>query len=149
MTDLPIDNFTIKLEYTKIYPYVYQHFISTTTYESSSYVLGHWMNNNADQIYASLDYRFLRGLEASAWIRYIRQGEEVNIEDQFVQPQPAFLSGLRSNYTYLGWDLHYEMMHELVAKVRYEFIKSSKQVEDLSFIDENINDFQFSIYYGL
>ncbi len=149
ITDLPIENLTMKLEYTKIYPYVYQHFISTTTYESSSYVMGHWMNNNADQIYASLNYRFLRGLESSTWIRYIRQGEKTKIEDIFVQPQPPFLSGLRTNYSYFGCDLHYEILHELIVKARYELIKSSKQNEDLDFININNNDFQFSLYYGL
>ena len=51
VTDLPLNNLTAKLEYSKIYPYAYDHFISTTTYESASYVLGHWMGNNADQVY--------------------------------------------------------------------------------------------------
>ncbi|MCW8803053.1 MAG: hypothetical protein OQK57_01550, partial [Ignavibacteriaceae bacterium] len=72
VTDLPFDNLTLKLEYSKIYPYVYQHYINTTTYESDSYVLGHWMNNNADQVFGSLKYRFIRGLEALVWARYIR-----------------------------------------------------------------------------
>jgi len=37
--------------------------------------MGHWMNNNADQVFASAKYRFIRGLEALVWARYIRQGE--------------------------------------------------------------------------
>ncbi len=64
VTDLPIDNLTLKLEYSKIYPYVYRHYISTTNYTSSSYLMGHWMGDNADQLYASASYRFMRGLEA-------------------------------------------------------------------------------------
>ncbi len=149
ITDLPIENLTLKLEYTKIYPYVYQHFISTTTYESSGYVLGHWMNNNADQFYSSIKFRFIRGLEANAWVRYIRQGEKADINSQFVQPQPPFLSGLRSDFTYIGFDFRYELLHELTAKVRYEFYKSSRQLKDFSLVNKNINDFQFSVYYGL
>jgi hypothetical protein len=149
LTDLPIENLTLKLEYSKIYPYVYQHYISTTTYENASYVLGHWMNNNADQVFASLQYRFIRGLEALVWTRYIRQGEPADPTKQFDQPQPQFLSGLRSNYTYLGAQVRYEILHELFFRARYQYMKTSKQQEDLSFVDKNDQEFYFAVYYGL
>lgn len=149
VTDLPLNNLTLKLEYSKIYPYVYQHFINTTTYESASYVLGHWMNNNADQVYASLKYRFIRGLEAEIWTRYIRQGERANENQQFDQPQPPFLFGLRTNYTYLGAQAKFEIIHNLFARARYQYIKTSKQQEDLSFVDDSNQEFYFAVYYGL
>ena len=149
ITDLPIENLTLKLEYTKIYPYVYQHYVSTTTYESASYVLGHWMNNNADQVFGSLKYRFARGLEALIWGRYIRQGERADQAKIFDQPQPPFLFGLRTNYTYLGAQVKYEFMHDLFARLRYRYTITSKQQEDLSFIDNNDQEFYIAIYYGL
>jgi len=149
ITDLPIDNLTLKLEYTKIYPYVYQHYISTTTYESASYVLGHWMNNNADQVFASLKYRIIRGLEALVWTRYIRQGERADPTKQFDQPQPPFLSGLRTNYTYLGARVKYELLHDLFGKVEYQYLKTSKQQADLNFIGDDDQEFHFAVYYGL
>ena len=149
ITDLPFHNLTLKLEYSKIYPYVYQHYVPTTTYRSASYVLGHWMGNNSDQVYVSLKYRFLRGLEANAWLRYIRQGEAGTIDGQYFQPQPPFLFGLRTNYTYLGAQLKYEILHELFVRARFQFMKTSKQLEDLSFDDTNLNEFHFAVYYGL
>jgi hypothetical protein len=149
LTDLPVNNLTLKLEYSKIYPYVYQHFISTTTYESASYVMGHWMNNNADQLFASVKYRFIRGLEALAWARYIRQGERPDPTGQFEQPQPPFLTGLRTNYTYLGTQIKFEILHNLFARANYQYMKTSMQQEDLSFIDETNHEFYFAVYYGL
>jgi len=149
VTDLPLDNLTLKLEYSKIYPYVYQHYINTTTYESASYVIGHWMDNNADQVFASAKYRFIRGLEALLWARYIRQGERPDPTGQFEQPQPPFLSGLRTNYTYLGAQVKYEIMHELFVRARFQYMNTSVQQEDLSFIDDDENEFYFSVYYGL
>ena len=149
VTDLPIDNLTLKLEYTKIYPYVYQHYISTTTYESASYVLGHWMNNNADQVFASMKYRFIRGFEALVWTRYIRQGEQADPTKQFDQPQPPFLTGLRTNYTYFGARVKYELLHNLFGQAEYQYIKTSKQQADLSFIDDDTQEFHFAVYYGL
>jgi hypothetical protein len=149
VTDLPINNLTAKLEYSKIYPYAYNHFIQTTTYESASYVLGHWMGNNADQVYASLKYRFLRGLEAKVWARYIRQGEKGDPDGQYEQPQPPFLFGLRTNHTYFGASVKFEFIHELFVRARYQLTKTSTQQGNLSFIDENINEFHFAVYYGL
>ncbi len=149
VTDLPINNLTAKLEYSKIYPYAYDHFISTTTYESASYVLGHWMGNNADQVYASLKYRFLRGLEAKLWARFIRQGEKGDTDGQYEQPQPAFLSGLRTNHTYFGASVKYEFLHELFIRARYQLTKTSSQQEDLSFVDKSISEFHFAIILWL
>ncbi|MCH8032592.1 MAG: hypothetical protein IH950_02395 [Bacteroidetes bacterium] len=149
VVDLPLDNLTLTLEYSKIYPFVYNHFIQTTTYESASYILGHWMGNNDDQVYGSMKYRFLRGLEASIWARYIRKGEAGLVVDQYKQPQPPFLFGLRTNYTYLGAMVKYEIIHELFFRIRYQYMKTSHQQEDLSFIDKTVNEFHIAIYYGM
>ncbi|MCH7965368.1 MAG: hypothetical protein IH852_15675 [Bacteroidetes bacterium] len=149
VVDLPLDNLTLTLEYSKIYPFVYNHFIQTTTYESASYILGHWMGNNDDQVYGSIKYRFLRGLEASIWARYIRKGEAGLVVDQYKQPQPPFLFGLRTNYTYLGAMVKYEIIHELFVRIRYQYMKTSHQQEDLSFIDKTVNEFHIAIYYGM
>jgi len=149
VVDLPINNLTVKLEYTKLFPYVYRHYVPTTTYQSAGYVLGHWMGENADQIYASLNYRFIRGLDVSVWGRFIRKGEIPDIEGTFIQPQPPFLYGLRTNYTYLGTEVKYELLHELFFRLRCQFMKISEQQEDLNFVDKNINEFHVAVYYGL
>jgi len=149
VVDLPLDNLTLTAEYSKIYPFVYDHANQTQTYENLSYVMGHWMGNNADQIYGSIRYRFVRGLETSVWARYIRKGEAGDIKDQSVQPQPPFLFGLRTNFTYFGAMVKYEFIHELFVRVRYQYIKTSQQQEDLSFIDKTDNEFHFAIYYGM
>jgi len=147
--DLPVDNLTLTAEYTKIYPFVYNHFNQTQTYTDASYIIGHWMGNNADQVYGSIKYRFIRGLEAKVWARYIRKGESGNIIDQYTQPQPPFLFGLRTNYTYLGTTVKYEYLHDLFFRVQYQFTKTSKEQEDHSFTDKNVNEFSLAVYYGM
>ena len=149
ITDLPINNLTLTLEYSKIYPYVYRHYIATTNYTSSSYLMGHWMGDNADQVFASATYRFIRGLQATMWTRYIRQGEDQDVDDQFEQPQPPFLAGLRNNYFYLGGEVKYEVIHNLYFRARYQYRHTSIQQEDLSYVDETLQQFYFAVYYGL
>ena len=41
---------------------VYQHNISTTTFASNHYNLGHYMRENSNDIYVSLRYKPIRGL---------------------------------------------------------------------------------------
>ena len=150
VTDLPIENLTAKIEYTKIYPFVYRHYIQTTDYQSSGYLLGHWMGHNSDLIYGSLNYRFIRGLQATVWAQYIRKGENGNVQQQYnIQPQPPFLFGLRKNYSYFGAEIKYEYTHELFAKFQYQRTNSSLQQTDLTFTDKVLNEFYFIIYYGL
>lgn len=150
ITDLPIENLTATIEYTKIYPFVYRHYIQTKNYQSAGYSLGHWMGHNADLLYVSLNYRFLRGLQATVFGQYVRKGEDGNVQQQYnIQPQPPFLFGLRKNYSYIGAEIKYEYTHELFAKLNYQYINSSIQQEDFSFIDKGLNEFYFSVYYGL
>lgn len=150
ITDLPIENLTAKIEYTKIYPFVYRHYIQTTDYQSARYSLGHWMGHNSDLIYGSLNYRILRGLQATVWGQYIRKGEDGNVQQQYnIQPQPPFLFGSRKNYSYIGAEIKYEYTHELFAKLQFQTTNSSIQQTDFSFVDTRLNEFYFSIYYGL
>lgn len=150
LTDLVFDNLTLTLEYTRIFPFVYEHYIQTTTYQNASYNLGHWMGSNGDLIYASINYRFLRGLQATLWTQYIRKGDKGNAYLQYqTQPQPPFLFGLRKNYTYFGGFVKYEILHELFAKFNFQLMKISEQQEDLNYLNSNLNEFYFSIYYGI
>ncbi len=150
ITDLPIENLTAKIEFTKIYPFVYRHYIQTTDYQSARYSLGHWIGHNADLIYGSLNYRFLRGLQATVFGQYVRKGGDGNVQQQYnIQPQPPFLFGMRKNYSYFGAEIKYEYTHELFAKLNFQTTNSSIQQADLSFIDTRLNEFYFSVYYGL
>ncbi len=148
-TDFPINNLTLNLEYTKIYPFVYNHYIQTQTYEHASYRLGHWMGHNADQIFFSINYRILRGLQTELYFQYIRKGDKGETIQQYTQPQPPFLFGLRNNFSYFGGEIKYEIIHELFARLKFQSTKTSSQKSDLSFVDKTMNEFYFSLYYGL
>jgi hypothetical protein len=149
LTDLPVDNLTAVVEFTKIYPYVYSHFIPTQLYTNSSYIMGDWMGNNADRVYASLNYRFMRGFQGTIWAQYIRKGESGAPEGQYSQPQPPFLFGLRTNYTYFGVDIKYEIIHELFVRAAFQNLLSSKEITRGTFNDIASKQFLLSVYYGM
>ena len=149
VVDLPVNNLQLFLEYTKIYPSTYRHFIPTLTYESSSVVLGHWLEDNADLIYAALEYRFFRGLKAKLWGQYVRKGEESLGDNGYHPPIPPFLFGLRKNYKYFGFDVSYEIFHELYARAHYQYINESREKSNHDFVNTIFHEISFSVKYGM
>ncbi len=154
IVDLPVDNLTFRIEYTKIYSFVYQHFIPTDTYENDSYPLGDWIGNNGDLIYSSLNYRFTRGLQVSVWGQYIRKGGEIDPKYSWAPqnlnlPYPVFLSGLRTNYLYGGFDMKYEIINDLFARIKFQSIKTESELSNGLFAKKILNEFYFYFYYGL
>ena len=149
VADLPVDNLTLTLEYTKIYPFTYEHYIPTQTYENASYNLGDWIGSNADLFYGSIKYKFIRGLQLKLWGQYARKGSRGTADQQQELPQPPFLFGVRNNYSYYGAEIKYEITHELFAKAEFQHTKISIQQIDKSFLDNSKNEFYISVYYGL
>jgi len=60
--NVPIKNLSLTAEFTYSYPLAFQHHVSTTTYESAYYNLGHYLKDNAREWYVALDYKPLRAL---------------------------------------------------------------------------------------
>ena len=111
--------------------------------------MGHWMGNNADLIYGSLNYRFIRGLQATFWAEHIRKGAAGTADQQYKQPQPPFLFGLRNNYTWWGLDVKYEIMHELFLRAQFQSSLQSSEQSNGAFIDTKTKEFLVSMYYGI
>ena len=146
--DIPFDNFTFTAEYTRINPFVYGHHDPAQTYTNSSYLMGDWIGQNSDLLYLELNYRFLRGFQATAWGEYIRKGSN-DYSGEYNNPQPSFLFGLKNNYKYAGLDFKYELIHELNFEARYRVNIESHELSDGSYTDSRVSEFSFSINYGL
>ncbi len=147
--DLPFENLTIGFEYTRINPFVYANFIQTQTYENHSYLLGHWIGSNADIVYGSINYRFLRGLQSTLWGYFIRKGSEGTAEQQYSLPQPGFLFGLKKYYSEIGLNLKYELIHDLFAETGFVYSWKKTEESKNNFVINHFENFSFSLYYGL
>jgi hypothetical protein len=62
LSNFPLTNVAFTFEWTRTNPYVYQHAIETTTYESNKYNMGHYLRDNSREFYFALSYKPLRGL---------------------------------------------------------------------------------------
>lgn len=153
--DLPIPNLGVRLEYTKIYPGNYRHFVPSLTYESSSSLMGHWMGDNGDLFYAAIDYTVFRGLKIKLWTQHIRKGTEAlgNRAYKIQIPQPGFLFTDniqdRKNYAYYGVNVDYEFMHDVWVKAHYQYIDYKQQVEEDIFKSTLYRDMAITLGYGI
>jgi len=148
ISDLPLDNLTLTAEYTRINPFVYGHHTPAQTYTNSSYLMGHWIGHNSDLLYLKLNYRIIRGLQVGIWGEYIRKASE-DYSGQYKMPQPEFLFGLKRSFRYTGFDLKYEIIHELNVSAKIQFNKVSEEQEAGSYTDTETREFSFSVFYGL
>lgn len=71
-----IPNTTFISEYTRTNPIVYKHFVSTTTFESNEFNLGHYLRDNAEEIYLAIRCRPYPKLYLNASYTLARKGED-------------------------------------------------------------------------
>ncbi len=50
-------NLFFTAEYTRSNPLVYQHFIPTTTFQTNQFCMGHYLKDNAQELFLSLNYK--------------------------------------------------------------------------------------------
>ncbi len=62
LSNWPVKNLILTGEFTYTLPMTYQHNISTTTFESNHYNLGHYLRDNSNELYFDLRYKPVRGL---------------------------------------------------------------------------------------
>lgn len=71
-----LPNLHLTAEYVRTAPWTYRHQIESTTFASNSYNLGHYLGENADEVFLSATWKPWRTLKvkASAW--HARKGPE-------------------------------------------------------------------------
>ena len=77
LSDLPIQNLSFIGEYTMTQPGTYQHYISTTTYTSNYFNMGHYMRDNSQEIYLALAWKPFRGVQVKTSYTLAEHGDDV------------------------------------------------------------------------
>jgi hypothetical protein len=62
LSNFPVRNLSLTGEWTRTNANVFRHYVSTLTYESNRYNLGHYLGDNAREFYVALGYKPVRGL---------------------------------------------------------------------------------------
>ena len=72
-------NLSLFFEYTRTNPQVYKHVIPTTTFASNDYNLGHYLGDNAEDIFLMLTFKPVSKLLLKLSYNKIRKGKEYDL----------------------------------------------------------------------
>jgi hypothetical protein len=71
-----VPNMRLAAEYTWTNTLTFMHYVPTTTFESNRYNLGHYLEDNAKDLYVSLEYSPLRSLRIKAYVDHSVKGPD-------------------------------------------------------------------------
>lgn len=126
VTNFPISNLSATAEFTRTNIINYKHSIPAISYASNSYNMGHYLGDNAQELYASLGYKLIRGLDLNVYYlnaqhgneyNYARRGEDANIRQ--IISQPSLGDVIWKNQT-VGFKALYEVFNNAYAVVNIE-----------------------------
>ena len=78
LSNFPLQNVSLTGEYTRTNIIPFKHSIPVTTWESNSFNMGHYLVDNAQEIYVELGYKPIRGLDLSFSYMNAKKGNEYN-----------------------------------------------------------------------
>ena len=113
--DLFYPNTDLLVEYTRTNPWVYNHKFPDVTYQSHEYDLGHWIGQNADDLYLEANYRPYRDLKVGVQFESLRKGAKDSTKFQYMLPTPEFLYGPRIKRQSYGISARYEVVRDMVV----------------------------------
>ena len=115
-----IPNTFIIVEYTRNNPWAYRHYISTTTYASNTYNLGHYLRDNAEEYYVVLGYQPLRGLSVVADYTKALKGEEYDWTTVSTTGTPFIKNVIWRNESY-SLKLAYDVFNNIKISTSYMY----------------------------
>ncbi|MBN1996021.1 hypothetical protein JW935_00630 [candidate division KSB1 bacterium] len=132
---LGADNLDLRIEYTRIRPYVYSHKFEKTGYWHFSTTLGHWIGPNADNLYFGLTYQPThrwRFYCSTDFMRHGRNFTDSNVGGNMYVPRDAtkdaeyvdFLAGDRENFATGSSGVRYEFLRDGFISLDYTRIIS-------------------------
>jgi len=116
--DLFHPNTDLLIEYTRTNPWVYNHKYPDDTYQSSEFDLGHWIGQNADDLYLEANYRPYRSLKVGLQFESLRKGGKDSTKFQYLLPTPKFLYGPLIKRQSYGVTARYEIVRDMFIDCR-------------------------------
>jgi hypothetical protein len=119
--DLPVKNLSFTIEGTRTLPGTYQHFLPSITYESDGYNLGHYLRENSQELFTSLDYRPFRGLAFSISYTFTQHGADypyTKTSDPTVVPVLKDITWQKSQF---DASVNYSLTSNLYLYLVYEY----------------------------
>ena len=144
LSDFPLQNIWLGMEYTRNNPLVYQNYLKAVKFESNSYSLGHYMRDNSDVTNISFGYRPLRGLLLELSYTSARHGTDFNyreLQDAGNSSGLPFMEEVMWQEKMLLFSIKYEVVNNAWFYINYRY---SNITGDQTYLEKYSPDY----YYG-
>ena len=130
VSDWPVKDLSLRAEFTRSNIACYKHSIPALTYQSNSYYMGNYMGDNAQNIYAQLAYRPVRGLKLSftyindtkyndySYLRRNKSNPAGNISQTIAQKPFAEKTYMNNTFSF---EALYEVFQNCYAVVNFSY----------------------------
>lgn len=117
MSNLFVSDLFLTAEYTRTHPIVYRHYLTTADFKSNSYNLGHYLGDNAQEIYLAAGYKPLARLKIEISYTLAQKGAEYPYTGISYDPLgnglgKPFLDRVYWKNTDLGFKARYQVIND-------------------------------------
>jgi hypothetical protein len=115
-----LPNTSLTLEYVRNNPLVYKNDNSTTLYNSNWYSMGHYLKDNAQELYIAIDFRPLKTLHIKTWYSLAQKGPDYTY-DRDLDPETGismvlgktFMESVEWEQQEIGISANYQLLNDL------------------------------------
>ena len=144
---LGLENTDFRLEYARVQPCVYSHKFPVNNYRHDGVSLGHWLEENADDLYLALRHRCSRHLSIASHLTRTRQGERGEQPWCHLDPgRYSFLWGTVDRTLLMGLSLNVQPIHDL--RISWSYERTERENRDhLPGEDETLDELSLSLSF--
>ncbi|MBI5464828.1 MAG: hypothetical protein HY966_07760 [Ignavibacteriales bacterium] len=124
--DIGLPNFEFTGEYTFVNPWVYSHKYTAANFTNNGFDMGHWIGQNADDVFFEATYRPMRELKLGLFSEVFRKGGKTDVAYQYLDTLKLdLIYGLQRHERSFGVYAHYEPLRDAFfdLKVRWFSLK--------------------------
>jgi hypothetical protein len=150
ISNLPVDNIGLTFEYTKTSPITFKHRLPANTFATNKYNLGHYLIDDAADLYMAITYKPLANLKILAAYNHAIKGHDYVYE--FVKPfvdSYNFVEDISWEKNAISLSARYQYFSEMFvfAEYRYQDIETYKV--DGKSANHYMNLYTPEIFHGL
>ena len=117
------------LEYTWSNSLVFMHYVTTTTFESNQYNLGHYLEDNAEELYAAVEFKPWRTVKIKGYYNLAQKGPDHTLLGTMPRIVLTPLEPIVWERRRAGISASLQLFHDLHLRMGYEWSHVSGEQE--------------------
>jgi hypothetical protein len=122
-SNFPLAHLHLTGEYTRSNPLAYQHFTPTTTFESNRYNFGHYLRDNAEELYVAITYEPFSRFRGEVSYCTARKGPDYDAIGGRRRGLP-FMSEVRWERSEFTLSLDYQLFYNAYGRIAYQYTRT-------------------------